>query len=210
MKKSLLLALAEFAIGFAVPVLAQEQNRVDPEVRQQIEAVLRKAEEAYNTYDAAAFAATYTQDAIEVWSWASEGAASGQQAIEKRCESELSSQPAKQSFNCSFRYIRPATTYARFRNLFTIICMGRVTLWRFMFETLIPGRFALPMPIDRLRFTTFDGGRHNENALTTYPCRFGNRLCCANYRDLCAREEHNPATSTSADRSCIYAVSGGI
>jgi hypothetical protein len=33
-----LLALAGLAISFAVPVLAQEQNTVDPEVRQQIEA----------------------------------------------------------------------------------------------------------------------------------------------------------------------------
>jgi uncharacterized protein (TIGR02246 family) len=98
MKMRLLLTLAGFAIGFVMPALAQEQNTVDPEVRQQIEAVLRKAEEAYNNYDAAAFAATYTQDAIEVWSWASEGAASGQEAIEKRYESELASHPAKQSF----------------------------------------------------------------------------------------------------------------
>jgi hypothetical protein len=32
----LLLALAGLAIGFAVPALAQEQNTVDPEVRQQM------------------------------------------------------------------------------------------------------------------------------------------------------------------------------
>jgi len=35
----LLLALAGFAVGFVVPALAQEQKTVDPEVRQQIEAV---------------------------------------------------------------------------------------------------------------------------------------------------------------------------
>ena len=61
MKTRLLLAVAGFAIGFVLPVLAQEQNMVDPEVRQQIEAVLRKHEEAYNEYDAAAFAAGFTQ-----------------------------------------------------------------------------------------------------------------------------------------------------
>jgi hypothetical protein len=42
------------AISFAVPTLAQEQNTVDPEVRQQIEAVLMKLGEAYNKHDAAA------------------------------------------------------------------------------------------------------------------------------------------------------------
>jgi hypothetical protein len=42
MKIRLLFTLAGLAIGFAAPVLAQEQNTVDPEVRQQIEAVAMK------------------------------------------------------------------------------------------------------------------------------------------------------------------------
>jgi hypothetical protein len=42
MKMHLLLALAGFAIGFVVPALAQEQNTVDPEVRQQRVAVGRR------------------------------------------------------------------------------------------------------------------------------------------------------------------------
>ena len=48
------LALAGLAIGFALPALAQEQNTVDPEVRQQIEAVIVKFDEAFNRRDAAA------------------------------------------------------------------------------------------------------------------------------------------------------------
>ena len=36
------------AISFALPTFAQEKNKVDPEVRQQIEAVLMKFDEAYN------------------------------------------------------------------------------------------------------------------------------------------------------------------
>jgi len=60
MKVRLLLTLAGLAIGFAVPALAQEQNTVDPEVRQQIEAVLTKFDEAFNKNDAAAIAALYT------------------------------------------------------------------------------------------------------------------------------------------------------
>ena len=85
MKMRLLVTVAGFAIGFVLPVLAQEQNMVDPEVRQQIEAVLKMREEAINKNDAAAVAALYTQDAASIRSWESEGGlASGQQAIEKR------------------------------------------------------------------------------------------------------------------------------
>ena len=60
-----ILTFAGLAIGFAAPALAQEQNSVDPEVRQQIEAVTKRREEAYNKHDAAAWAAFYTQDAID-------------------------------------------------------------------------------------------------------------------------------------------------
>ena len=57
MKMRLLVTVAGFAIGFVLPVLAQEQIMVDPEVRQQIEAVLKMREEAINKNDAAAVAA---------------------------------------------------------------------------------------------------------------------------------------------------------
>ena len=62
----LLVTLAGLAIGFAGPALAQEQDTVDPEVRQQIEAAVLKYQEAYNNYDAAATAALFTLDAVEV------------------------------------------------------------------------------------------------------------------------------------------------
>jgi uncharacterized protein (TIGR02246 family) len=81
----LLLTLAGFAISFVVPAVAQEQSTVDPEVRQQIEAVHTKFVEAQNNGDAAAIAALFTQDAVQLWYGLSEGGlASGQQAIEKR------------------------------------------------------------------------------------------------------------------------------
>ena len=67
MKMRLLLAFTALAIGFAVLVLAQEKNTIDPAVRQQIEAVNMKYDEAYNKGDAAAIVARYTQDAVEVW-----------------------------------------------------------------------------------------------------------------------------------------------
>ena len=49
--------LVVLALGFAVPLVAQEQRAVDPEVRQQIEAVLVKFGDAFNKHDAAAIAA---------------------------------------------------------------------------------------------------------------------------------------------------------
>ena len=96
MKIRLLLSLAGLAISFALPTLAQEQNTVDPEVRQQIEAVHMKFVEAQNKGDAAAIAALFTQDAVQVWYGLSEGGlASGQQAIEKRYATELASSPGE-------------------------------------------------------------------------------------------------------------------
>jgi uncharacterized protein (TIGR02246 family) len=95
MKVRLLLTLAGLAIGFAVPVPAQEKNTVDPEVLQQIEAVYMKYDEAYNKNDVAAMAALFTQDALQVWQGASEGGtASGQQAIEKRYAVDFASAPS--------------------------------------------------------------------------------------------------------------------
>jgi hypothetical protein len=101
MKVRSVVPLIGLAISFALPTFAQEQNAVDPEVRQQIEAAVRKQEEAYNKYNAAAFAAGFMQHAIEVWEWSSasaSGAASGRQEIEERYAFELASHPTKQSF----------------------------------------------------------------------------------------------------------------
>src|SRR5258708_853614 len=94
MKVRLLPMLAGLAIGFAVPVAAQEQNTVDPEVRQQIEAVLMKFGEAFNKHDPAAMAALYTQDAIRLQSWWAKGDL-GQQAIEKSYADMLASIPGE-------------------------------------------------------------------------------------------------------------------
>jgi hypothetical protein len=56
MKVGSVAALIGLAIGFALPCIAQEKNTVDPQVRQEIEAVLVKGDEVYNKGDAAAFA----------------------------------------------------------------------------------------------------------------------------------------------------------
>ena len=82
MKRLLVVGLVGFAIGFAVPTFAQEQNTVSAEVRQQIEAVLMKLGEAYNKHDLAAITALYAQNAVQVWDWENVGPFYGQQAIE--------------------------------------------------------------------------------------------------------------------------------
>jgi hypothetical protein len=73
MKKRLLFVIAGSIIGLALPVVAQEQNTVDPEVRRQIEALIVKFDEAYNRSDAVAIADLFTPDAVQVWEWESAG-----------------------------------------------------------------------------------------------------------------------------------------
>ena len=90
-----LLTLAVSVIGLALPALAQENNTVNPELHQQIEAALKKHEEAYNEYNAAAFAAGFTQYAVEL---SQGGMARGREEIEERYAADLASHPTKQSF----------------------------------------------------------------------------------------------------------------
>jgi ketosteroid isomerase-like protein len=93
MKMRFLLALVGVAIGFALPSFAQEKNTVAPRVYQQIEAVFTQFQEAFNKHDAAAMAALYTQDAVEVRSW--QGMATGREAIQKRFADDFASNPGK-------------------------------------------------------------------------------------------------------------------
>jgi hypothetical protein len=81
MKLHVLLALAGLTIGFAVPILAQEKNAVDPQVRQQIEELNVKYDEAFNKNDAEGITTLFTVDAVEM---RPEGPASGQPDIEER------------------------------------------------------------------------------------------------------------------------------
>jgi uncharacterized protein (TIGR02246 family) len=93
MKIRLLLSLAGLAVGLAFPTLAQEQNAVDPEVRQQIEAALTKFDEAFNKHDATAIATLFTLDAVLVLDWGEGGTFCGQQAIEKHYAVDFASSP---------------------------------------------------------------------------------------------------------------------
>jgi ketosteroid isomerase-like protein len=89
MKIRLVVPLVALAISLAMPALAQEQNTVDPEVRQQIEAAYMKFAEAFNKHDAAAMGDPYTQNAVEVWpSQPDGGLISGREPIVKAIMAE--------------------------------------------------------------------------------------------------------------------------
>ena len=109
MKIRFLLVLVGLAISFALPSFAQEKNTVDPEVHQQIEALLAKADEAYNKHDAAALAAGYTEDAVFVGGGGGPEPHYVRQAIEKRIALDMASYPG------SGRLIHAAAVVATLR-----------------------------------------------------------------------------------------------
>jgi ketosteroid isomerase-like protein len=80
MKTRLLLAVAGLAIGSALPTFAQQKETVDPQLREQIDAFAKKFDPPFINGDAAALAALYTEDAIEV---TDQGPIHGREAIEK-------------------------------------------------------------------------------------------------------------------------------
>ena len=86
MKTRLLGALVGLAISFARPTFAQEQSAVDPETRQEIDAVSMQYDEALNKHDAAAVAALYTQDAVRVADWPGGQSSVGREAIKTAFE----------------------------------------------------------------------------------------------------------------------------
>jgi uncharacterized protein (TIGR02246 family) len=84
------LTIAGLFIGFSGPARAQEKNTVDPQVRQQVEALNLKYDEAFNQNDAEAVAALFTADAVET---GPEEAASSQEEIEDRYKILFKSHP---------------------------------------------------------------------------------------------------------------------
>jgi uncharacterized protein (TIGR02246 family) len=84
MKIRLLIFLGGLAIGLVLPVIAQQEDSVDPKIAEQIRAFTMKYEEALNEHDAAAAAAFFTEDAV----WRTpQGTFYGRRAIEKRLAS---------------------------------------------------------------------------------------------------------------------------
>jgi len=79
MKMRSLLALVGLAISFAAPAFAQEKDTVDPKIAEQVRALAKKYDEAFNQNDAAAIAALITEDAV----WMTpHGTLSGRQAVQ--------------------------------------------------------------------------------------------------------------------------------
>jgi uncharacterized protein (TIGR02246 family) len=81
MKTHLLVTLLGLAISFALPTFAQQKETVDPKIIEQLDALGKKFDEAFNNNDAAAVAALFTEDAIWV---VDTGPLYGRQAIEKQ------------------------------------------------------------------------------------------------------------------------------
>ena len=66
MKIPLAVPLIDLAISFALQTYAQQKDVADPQTTQKVFALIKAALEAQNNYDAAAFAACYTRDAVFV------------------------------------------------------------------------------------------------------------------------------------------------
>ena len=74
------LALVGLAISFALPTYAQQKEMVDPKIAEQLIALAKKFDDAFNNNDAAAVAALFTEDAVLV---TDTGLVYGREAIEK-------------------------------------------------------------------------------------------------------------------------------
>jgi uncharacterized protein (TIGR02246 family) len=82
MKIYLVVALVGLAISFALPAFAQEKDKVDPKVEQQIRVLAANYDAAVNKHDPAAVAALYAQDAVRATAL-NDGTFYGRPAIEK-------------------------------------------------------------------------------------------------------------------------------
>jgi ketosteroid isomerase-like protein len=80
MKMRLVVALAGLAIGFALPIFAQQTNKPDPQLRERLIACIKAHTDALDSNDAVAVAANFTEDAVNV---EQDGPTFGREAIEK-------------------------------------------------------------------------------------------------------------------------------
>jgi uncharacterized protein (TIGR02246 family) len=113
MKIRSVVALVGLAISFALPAFTQEKEEANPflfgaiqaksEIVQKLEAINEKIDEAINKRDAAAVAAFYTANAIQV---TPVGVLSGREAIEKYVTDLF------QRFNPSNRFTKISYVYA--------------------------------------------------------------------------------------------------
>jgi ketosteroid isomerase-like protein len=80
MKTRSILALVGLAISFALPTFGQETNKPDPKLRERLIARIKAHTDALDKNDAAAVAANFTEDAVNV---EQDGTTFGRAAIEK-------------------------------------------------------------------------------------------------------------------------------
>jgi ketosteroid isomerase-like protein len=80
MKIRLLAALLALATSLTMTTFAQQTNAPDPQLRQMLDASIKKFDEAFNNNDAANLAALYTEDAVVV---TDHGPIYGREALEK-------------------------------------------------------------------------------------------------------------------------------
>jgi ketosteroid isomerase-like protein len=80
MKTRILGALVGFAISFALPTFAQQTSKPDPKLRERLIARIKAHTNALDKNDAAAVAANFTEDAVNV---EQDGTTFGREAIEK-------------------------------------------------------------------------------------------------------------------------------
>ena len=127
MKMRLLLTIVGLTIGLAVPALAQENNTVDPEVRQQIEASIVKFDEA-TTKMTRLLSQPYIRrtrlrrgDGRRVLIQFPVGKPSNE-GMHSTCQFPANSQATL------FRCMQSATIYARSLNSIVCILKGRATL----------------------------------------------------------------------------------
>jgi ketosteroid isomerase-like protein len=80
MKMRSIIALVGLAIGFALPTFAQQTNKPDPKLREMLANRIKAHTDALDKNDAAAVAANFTEDAVNV---EQEGPTFGRNAIEK-------------------------------------------------------------------------------------------------------------------------------
>jgi ketosteroid isomerase-like protein len=80
MKIPFVIALVGLVISFSLSALAQQKSAADPQIRQQLDALGQKGDEAFNDGDAVALAASFAEDAVLI---NDTGPVYGREAIEK-------------------------------------------------------------------------------------------------------------------------------
>jgi ketosteroid isomerase-like protein len=93
MKICLIVALAGFAISFALPTIAQQTNTPDPQLRQKLVDAIKRHTDSLDENDATAIAANFTENGILV---TPDGSIFGREAIEKHFADDF-----KQGFRSS-------------------------------------------------------------------------------------------------------------